>query len=247
MAIDEAILLSVESGETPSTIRLYRWEKPSISIGYRQGNLRDSLDFPIVRRLTGGKTVFHDDEYTISVVASYEALKNFDTLLDSYLTISRAILAGLNILGIRGTLAPRKSASLSNKKTHICFEVTSTYEITVDGEKIVGSAQRRFKDVFMQQSSIPFYIDLCRFPTPSEIFENTRPLNSPAKVAFLKKLIPSFPDEERIVQAFKNGFEHTLGVELEEGSITLEEEKMSSLLREEKYTEKKWNYYRKSL
>ncbi len=44
----------------------------------------------------------------------------------------------------------------------VCFEVPSTYEITVGGKKLVGSAQARRKEGVLQHGSLPLTGDLTR-------------------------------------------------------------------------------------
>jgi lipoate-protein ligase A len=44
----------------------------------------------------------------------------------------------------------------------VCFEVPSTYEITVDGKKLIGSAQARKKEGVLQHGSLPLTGDLTR-------------------------------------------------------------------------------------
>ncbi len=44
----------------------------------------------------------------------------------------------------------------------ICFEVPSTYEITVNGKKLIGSAQARKKEGVLQHGSLPLTGDLTR-------------------------------------------------------------------------------------
>ncbi len=44
----------------------------------------------------------------------------------------------------------------------VCFEVPSTYEITVDGKKLIGSAQARKKEGVLQHGSLPLSGDLTR-------------------------------------------------------------------------------------
>ena len=76
MAVDEAVLRSVRKQQIPPTLRIYAWNPAAISVGYGQPVHRD-IDVekcrrsgtPIVRRLTGGRAVLHDEEITYSVVA----------------------------------------------------------------------------------------------------------------------------------------------------------------------------------
>lgn len=76
MAIDEAIFRGVITSKTESTIRFYGSEPEAVSIGYFQdakkdlnlGQCRhDGID--VVRRITGGRAVFHCNEITYSVTA----------------------------------------------------------------------------------------------------------------------------------------------------------------------------------
>jgi lipoate-protein ligase A len=79
MAIDEAILDARINGIVPNTVRFYRWNPSAVSIGkfqnienevYLENCLKHGVD--VVRRITGGGTVYHDveGEITYSVVAS---------------------------------------------------------------------------------------------------------------------------------------------------------------------------------
>jgi lipoate-protein ligase A len=75
MAIDEAILLHHIEGKVPPTLRVFRWNQPSITLGRFQSIERELLpdvcqqrNVPLVRRPTGGRAVYHRDELTYSIV-----------------------------------------------------------------------------------------------------------------------------------------------------------------------------------
>ena len=84
MALDEALMESAAAGgatagpPSPGTItlRLYRWNPPALSFGRNQ-LARERYDpraarergIDIVRRPTGGRSVYHDRELTYSVTA----------------------------------------------------------------------------------------------------------------------------------------------------------------------------------
>ena len=65
MALDEAILIGLQKGVSLPLLRIYKWNPPTITIGYFQK--ADDVDFEhikgdgigIVRRLTGGRAVLH--------------------------------------------------------------------------------------------------------------------------------------------------------------------------------------------
>ena len=96
MALDDAILSTAIKKNVPNTLRFYKW-KPSTalsrcttwpstaSIGRNQ-SLRDEIDinfakdkgFNVVRRITGGGAVFHDEtrELTYSIVCPIKTLED---------------------------------------------------------------------------------------------------------------------------------------------------------------------------
>jgi len=79
MALDEALLLSCQKRASPPVLRLYLWKPPAVSMGYFQSaektvNLKKCKDrgIDVVRRITGGRGVLHEDEITYSVCASLD-------------------------------------------------------------------------------------------------------------------------------------------------------------------------------
>ena len=84
MALDEAILNSVIEKKSPNTLRFYKWNPSTISIGRNQSlseevnvEVAQRKGFTIVRRITGGGAVFHDQyrEITYSLVCSVKFLE----------------------------------------------------------------------------------------------------------------------------------------------------------------------------
>src|SRR6266487_3647582 len=75
MAIDEAVLVHHLNGDAPPTLRVFRWSQPTISLGRFQNVEREILGatcrergVALVRRPTGGRAVYHFDEFTYSIV-----------------------------------------------------------------------------------------------------------------------------------------------------------------------------------
>ncbi|MBM51661.1 MAG: hypothetical protein CL485_01415, partial [Acidobacteria bacterium] len=71
MGLDEALLEDPFGGWT---LRLYRWDRPTISLGYAQPHeqgidavVARRLGIPVVRRPTGGRAVLHADELTYAL------------------------------------------------------------------------------------------------------------------------------------------------------------------------------------
>jgi lipoate-protein ligase A len=163
MAVDEFLFRRL--GKTPRTsVRFYRWERPTVSLGHSQ-RIEDVLDLEycqkngigVVRRITGGKLVLHWREVTYSIVSS--ATSAFSpTLAESYRRISSALILGLKKMGLEARLAgpPPSSYSRGNMP---CFSYPARDEIEIDGRKIVGSAQKRVEERFLQHGSIPLQGD----------------------------------------------------------------------------------------
>src|SRR2546425_231820 len=75
MAIDESVQMHYLQNAAPPTLRVFRWEQPSISLGRFQSIEREiesdrcqQLGVALVRRPTGGRAVYHRDEFTYSIV-----------------------------------------------------------------------------------------------------------------------------------------------------------------------------------
>lgn len=170
MAIDEAILLAASQAPAPPTIRFYGWSPNALSLGYAQ-NLRAEIDLErcqawgidLVRRPTGGRAVFHDQELTYSVVAPEAAFPASPSILATYREISRALIAGLACLGIEAQMIPERPRLRERETRSVspaaCFAAPSAYEVAVEGKKIVGSAQKRLKGYLLQQGSILISLD----------------------------------------------------------------------------------------
>jgi lipoate-protein ligase A len=163
MAVDDFMFRSF--GDKPATfLRFYQWEKPTVSLGYSQRVEKAvNLEFcrkkgiDIVRRMTGGKMVLHHQEVTYCICSS--DLQMFSpTVVDSYRAISEALMRGLKRMKINCTLAG-ETPSFYVRGSLPCFSHPARNEIEVDGKKIVGSAQKRTKDRFIQHGSIPLIKD----------------------------------------------------------------------------------------
>ena len=165
MAVDEAIMEAVGAGQSPPTLRIYAWEPACLSLGYGQRftdvdvtRLND-LGWDIVRRPTGGRAILHTDEltYSLSLPANDELAAG--TVVESYQRISLALLSGLTDLGASPRADQRAERIESGP---VCFETPSHYEITVEGRKLVGSAQMRRKNAILQHGSLPLFGDIAR-------------------------------------------------------------------------------------
>jgi lipoate-protein ligase A len=167
MALDEAIMDAVASGESPPTLRLYQWAPPCLSLGKRQpldgvelaACRADGVD--VVRRATGGWAILHTDELTYSVALRPDDPRVSGAILDTYRTLSQGLIAGLPLLGAAAEMNPVIPGGAQNTSA-ACFEVPSAYEISVGGRKLIGSAQTRPAGKVLQHGSLPLYGDIGR-------------------------------------------------------------------------------------
>lgn len=155
MAVDEALLESAIS-ENMATLRWYRWREPTVSLGYFQKSAElgdnDTLaNLPVVRRLTGGGAILHDDELTYSLcLPASQTL--FGQPHELYDIVHLAIIAGLDQLGFPVTL--RGSTWKRPDEPLLCFQRQDAHDVTLEGKKVLGSAQRRRRGAIMEHGSL---------------------------------------------------------------------------------------------
>jgi lipoate-protein ligase A len=147
MAIDEALL---EAAEVP-TLRLYRWQPATVSLGYFQdyhavhGILPrpGGQPPPVVRRITGGGAIWHQHEVTYCLVASLGAGGLPARVRDLYPLLHGALLAGLRA---HGASLERQDAPTGDRRYQSeprCFASPASDDlITPGGAKVLGSAAR---------------------------------------------------------------------------------------------------------
>jgi lipoate-protein ligase A len=154
MAVDEALLL--HAADAAPALRLYTWREPSVSLGLRQAEPEwlgrcAALGVEVVRRVTGGGAVLHAGDLTYAVVAPAAASDLPADLRGSYEWIRARLVAGLARAGLDARAAPARAGA---DRLELCFAGATGYEIELDGEKLVGSAQRRLRHAFLQHGSI---------------------------------------------------------------------------------------------
>jgi lipoate-protein ligase A len=164
MAADAYLLEMAETGESAPVIRLYEWERPSITIGYHQrleraADVRRLGDTPVVRRPTGGRALYHDNgEITYAVAGNFVRYPILgDTLRKSYRIIAEAIAGFYNSHGIEAHISRRDDPLArpgSRSLRRGCFASVSRYEIVAEGTKIAAGSQRRTRRALMQHGVI---------------------------------------------------------------------------------------------
>lgn len=249
MALDESILEHIGSGESLPTLRLYAWNPACLSLGHAQPFADVDMTrlkergWEVVRRATGGRAILHTDELTYSVIAPNEEARLAGSVLESYNRIAQALLLGVKNLGLPVEMKEGKTDGNSTPNP-VCFEVPSIYEITVDGKKLIGSAQARKKEGVLQHGSLPLTGDLARI-CQVLVFENetarehasTRLL---ARAATVESALGRAIIWDTAAQAFIQAFEAQLGLSFEKGDLSESESKRTDELIKEKYSHPSW-------
>ena len=241
MALDEAISEAVREQTSPPTIRLYRWDTPSLSIGHFQ-KISDidtdycrSKNYPVVRRQTGGRAILHDKELTYSISAP-KGLKMFSgNLIENYTVISNALISALHANNISANSSFERKRG-QQQRDPACFKAVSFAEITVDGKKVIGSAQKRYTNGFMQHGSILFDIDHDELGKVLK-YNDIEQFN---KIGSINKYAPELSYEE-LGLSLKRSFEKILKVKLINDKPTKQELKHALKLQKEKYSTDDWN------
>lgn len=249
MAIDEAIADAVASGDVPPTLRFYSWEPGCLSLGYTQPVSDADLDclaeygWGVVRRLTGGRAILHIDELTYSVAAKSDEPRVAGGVLESYRRLSMGLLAGLQRLGA-SVQANKGDGEAHGFKGPVCFEVPSDYEITVEGRKLLGSAQTRRNGIVLQHGAMPLFGDLGRICDVLAFYDEAE--REDARQRLLRRAITV---EEalgepvgmaRAVGALMAGFCDVLNLQLDEGELSQFEIDRAEELRATKYGSEAW-------
>ena len=251
MAVDEAILERAQAGQGGSlpTLRLYAWHPACLSLGHAQPFA--DVDSPrlkergweVVRRLTGGRAILHTDELTYSITGSAKEPVLAGGVLESYNRIAQALLRAVKDLGLPVEMKQHTGDSPTNTNP-VCFEVPSSYEITVSGRKLIGSAQARKKEGVLQHGSLPLTGDLRRI-CQALVFENEAAREDAAqrllrRATTVESALGRVVTWETAAEAFIQAFESQLGLCFERGELSESESERAEELVREKYDHPSW-------
>jgi lipoate-protein ligase A len=251
MALDEAIATAVRQDLSPPALRLYGWEQCSVSIGYfqRSGELDAGYcrekGIQIVRRPTGGRAVFHQDEITYSFSIQTKTGLFSHGLFDSYQKIAAALSMALSKVGLSPRSGIRKGSQKANKPrapfhNPLCFDSVSYGEISVNRNKVIGSAQKRWTDGLLQQGSIPFTTDE---ELILRLFQGTIAEMRNEPFRGLKHIMPSLSYDE-VKNALWAAFEETFQRKLIRAEPSREELALAEELEAQKYLNDAWTFRR---
>ncbi len=250
MALDEAILISHLRGEVPPTLRVFRWEQPSISLGRFQNAEREmrieeceKRGVALVRRPTGGRAVYHPDDFTYSIVIG----KQYGVpggVVSAYAYLLRGLMEALKGLGLPCEIS---NEHVSKNPSAACFASTTQADLVCEGYKLVGSAQVWRDDVLLQQGSIPLrdraadFFELIAFKSQEQ--REKALTEYLEKSTALSTFIPE-PDWNQVAEAFQRGFSSMLQHPFEPAEVSEAEWRLAEKLVKEKYSRLIWQQER---
>jgi lipoyl(octanoyl) transferase len=158
MAVDESLLELVCQGGQTGFLRFYRWQQPTLSLGYfqRHADRHDhppSRNCPMVRRATGGGAIVHAHELTYSLCIPLNSHwdKRSRTL---YRVVHEALIEEFGSRGIQAKICGENSPRPLDKEPFLCFLRRTDADILLAEHKIAGSAQRRRGLGLLQHGSV---------------------------------------------------------------------------------------------
>jgi lipoate-protein ligase A len=167
MALDEVAAETAAEGG-PRTVRVYRWEPSTLSLGYHQDPATVDWDYceragiAVTRRPTGGGAIYHDDygDVSYSVVAPADELPG--DLLDSYELLCQPLFDALDGLGVEAGFAADERPAIHEPACYLRALHPAHDVVAADGRKLSGNAQYRRRDSIIQHGSLTYHSDPAR-------------------------------------------------------------------------------------
>lgn len=159
MARDEALLHSA-SDRGVASIRFYTWTEPTLSLGYFQLSADRLTDTALsamswVRRATGGAAIVHDPTHEITYSLALPPGEQWQPQGEQWICRMHYVVRDvLNELGV----GARSVVCGEEQKLGpvLCFRHHTPGDLIVNGGKVAGSAQRKWKGAMLQHGSILF-------------------------------------------------------------------------------------------
>ena len=224
-AADEAISQARKEKKVENTLHFYRRNPPTISIG-RSRKIKDDINLDeckknnvkIVRRITGGGTIYTDKK---CLIYSLIFDKNYKQNLSSK-SIFKNICNSL-------TKALEK------------FQISTVYkppnDILLNGKKISGSAQIKKDNIILIHGTILLDTNL-------ELMNLVLKKNTNFKVSTIYREMGFLPDIKETKEIIKKEFEIYFENNFKKKTFTSYENNLIDKLMKEKYLNNQWNFIR---
>ncbi len=240
MAVDDYLFQSLT--DAPMTyLRFYSWKNPTVSLGYSQKR-REVVNedycreqgIDIVRRITGGKLVLHSKEVTYCICSSDKELFT-TTISESYKRISEALIFGLKAMGMAPLLAEKSNPAYIRGNLP-CFSYPAKNEIKVAGKKVIGSAQKRIGDKFLQHGSIPLKEDDEKLKRVSCLAKGSEKI----RMIPVSNVLGRDVYFDSVVSYLASGFSEYFGIKLKPETLTQKEKTAVAEIEKSRYLNPEW-------
>ncbi len=203
----------------------YLWiNSPSVIVGVNQNAIEEvnlayteKAGVKVVRRLTGGGAVFHDNgNLCYTVIAPFNDTEN------AYKKFTAPVIEYLNSLGVKAEFSGRN-------------------DITVDGKKISGNAQTVYGNRIMHHGTLLFSSDMTGLEkslNPSKLKMQSKGIKSVrARVTNISEHLKN----KMTILEFKEGLKKVFLKNAREYEFTSEDLSAINKLVKEKYSTYEWN------
>lgn len=212
MAIDEMLFLSSSRTGAIPTVRLYRFRRPTITLGHNQ-TARDAVDLEAcaargiecVRRITGGRALLHHHELTWSVTSPTTGAFSGLSVRGIYMAVNEVFRKACARFGV--PLDPKGALSVTDTRPHPpsslpCLATPTAHEITSSGRKLVPSAMRRNRLSFLHHGALLFAVD-------SELWSKVKSPSAPEDLEGIGvwQLVTKPPTAEAVNELIRSCFE----------------------------------------
>lgn len=161
MALDEIAAETAAAGG-PRTLRVYRWEPSTLSLGYNQDP--ETIDWAfceregitVTRRPTGGGAIYHDSWGDVSYSIIVPADEVPGNLMDCYELLCEPVLSAFQRMRVDAHFADEEQPAIYEPACYLRPLHPAHDVVGPDGRKISGNAQYRQRDVVVQHGSLTF-------------------------------------------------------------------------------------------
>ena len=150
MAVDEQL-----ANEAQSTLRLFRWNRPALSLGFKQPmpawmdrEMLASHGVEIVERPTAGGIAIHGSDLSISVVMPQQADVTLRVLMQM---VCEALASAVRACDVE---CQWRCDVRTSHRIEYCLTEESPYAIMVGERKLCGLALRRYPASWLVQGSL---------------------------------------------------------------------------------------------
>ncbi len=235
MAMDEALLYLRALDRSPDTLRLYVFKPTAVTVGYFL-SLSESVNLnylknegiPIVRRISGGGSVLHDElgEITYSIVVKETSVPKDP--VESFRFLAGGVIEAAKLLGAPAEFKPLNDGVIGQKK-------------------FSGNAQARKLGAVLQHGTFMYATDLRKLEyalqAPKEKLADHKALKISERVTTVSQYLGRKITKQEALEVLREGFQSWLGAELVEGEYSREEIELAKTLKW-KYISKEWNELR---